>query len=380
MATYGTEYLKSKNRKQVFDLFLKHQVLSRAEIVQKTDMSFPTVSKAVDFLLSRGIVREAEEADKNADIGTGLGRKRQMLHFNSEAYCALSLNFEGQYLDMGLVDLSSHLLCKKTIQFDTFCDHSANRKLATQMRQLLRRAPCPVLGAGIGLPASVDPGTGIILAFENGGVATPVDVRELFAGVADQIDLPLFAENDVNLACRGESVCRGSTEAPGSLCYLTLGTGFGAGIMLDGKLWRGAANRAGEIGHILVNTPDGALCAIEDVIGLQAIDRRFGLHLLEKTDLTQEQKDAIIDFLIKPMAQSLYNVFYLFDLEHFILAGYLPELLGQSLLERLQAEVNRMLQKNRHAICLSAPSTGHDALIGAADLVFEKTILGELMD
>lgn len=379
MATYGTEYLKSKNRKQVFDLFLRQQVLSRAEIVQKTDMSFPTVSKAVDFLLSRGIVRETDGAGESAGTGAGLGRKRQMLHFNSTAYCAMGLNFEGQYLDMGLVDLSGRLLCRKTVAFDTFSNRGANRKLAAQMRQLLRRAPCPVLGAGIGLPASVDSETGTILAFENGGVAAPLNVRELFAGMAEQIDLPLFAENDVNLACKGESVCRGA-EAPGSLCYLTLGTGFGAGIMLNGKLWRGAANRAGEIGHMLVKLSGGAPCDMEDIIGLPAIDRRFGLRLLENPVLTQTQKEEIIDFLTEPMALSLCNVFYLFDLEHFILAGYLPELLGQPLLDRLQDAANRLLQKNKHAVCLSAPSTDYNALIGGAGLVFEKTILNELTD
>lgn len=380
MATYGTEYLKSKNRKQVLDLFLQRQILSRAEIVQNTDMSFPTVSKAVDFLLSRGIVREADDAEKSAGTGAGLGRKRQMLRFNSTAYCAMSLNFEGQYLDMGLVDLSGRLLCRKTVPFDTFSNRAANQKLAVQMRRLLQRAPCPVLGVGIGLPASVDSDTGDVLAFRNGGIDAPINVRALFAGMAEQIALPLFAENDVNLACRGESVRRGAAETPGNLCYLTLGTGFGAGILLDGKLWKGAANRAGEIGGMLVKPSGGAPCPIEDVIGLQALDRRFGLQLLEHPSLTPVQKEQIIDFLLEPMALSLCNVFYLLDLDRFILAGYLPELLGQPLLDRLQETVDRMLQNERHAVSLSAPGTDYNALIGGADLVFENTILSELAD
>ena len=153
MATYGTEYLKSRNRKQVFDLFSEHRVLSRAEIVQKTDLSFPTVSKAVEFLLSRGIVQETGEGARGSGASASLGRKRQMLCFNSRAYCAISLNFEGQYLDMGLVDLSGEVFCQKRLPFDNFQSREANGRLAAQMRQMQKQAPCPVLGVGVGLPA-----------------------------------------------------------------------------------------------------------------------------------------------------------------------------------------------------------------------------------
>lgn len=49
MPAYVPEYLKSKNRQTVFNMFVKNMTLSRAQIVQETEMSFPTVSKAVDF-------------------------------------------------------------------------------------------------------------------------------------------------------------------------------------------------------------------------------------------------------------------------------------------------------------------------------------------
>lgn len=61
MPAYVPEYLKSKNRQTVFNMFVKNMTLSRAQIVQETEMSFPTVSKAVDFLISRDIVRESKE-------------------------------------------------------------------------------------------------------------------------------------------------------------------------------------------------------------------------------------------------------------------------------------------------------------------------------
>lgn len=377
MAPYVPEYLKSQNRKLIFDLFLKEQVLSRAEIVQRTEMSFPTVSKAVDFLLSRRII---EEMDGSAE-SSGPGRKRRLLRFNSSAYCALCLNFEGQYLDMGLVNLSGHLLCSQMIPFGVFRDQEANRLLAGQMKEMMRQAPSPVLGIGIGLPANVDPATNNVVSFAYAGIDAPIAFNDLFLGMAEQFDLPLFVENDVNLACKGEVFGRGGDESLHNLCYLTLGTGFGAGILLDGKLWRGADNRSGEIGHILFRPASGGpLRSLEDAISLQAIDRHFGLHLLEAPFLTPAQQEAIIDFILDPMATSLYNVVYLFDVTQFILAGYLPHLLGQPLLDRLQDTVNRMLANNDRRIRLTSPESGYNALIGGADLVFEQTILNELME
>lgn len=377
MAPYIPEYLKSQNRKLIFDLFLKQQVLSRAEIVQQTEMSFPTVSKAVDFLLSRDIIRETESSPESH----GPGRKRRLLQFNASAYCALSLNFEGQYLDMGLVDLAGHLLCQQSMSFAIFQSTEANSLLAEQMRLMISRAPSPVLGVCIGLPANIDPNTRGLISFDQAGINSFIDPQELFHGIWEGIDLPFFLENDVNMACRGEVFCRGKGRELRDLCYLTLGTGFGAGVMLGGKLWQGAANRAGEIGHMLLQLPgEGRPLSLEETIGLQAVDRRFGLHLLEEPALTDAQKQEIIDFLLEPMTVALYNVVYLFDLEQFILAGYLPQLLGQPLLDRLQESANRMLAYSGRKVSLSAPGSRYNALIGGASRVFDQTILNELMD
>ncbi len=386
MATYGTEYLKSRNRKQVFDLFLEHRVLSRAEIVQKTDMSFPTVSKAVEFLLSRGIVRQAGEDPPGTETPVSLGRKRQMLRLNPRACCAMSLNFEGQYLDMGLVDLSGEVFCQKRLPFDNFQSREANGRLAAQMRQMQKRTPCPVLGVGVGLPANVDAETGRIVSFTEAGTDAPLEIHTLFPGLTDEFRLPFYVENDVNLACLGECVRNKGEKHRGkeehyNLCYLTLGTGFGAGLMLNGKLWRGAANRAGEIGHMLL-CPPGAKAPglLEKQIGLPALERRFGLNLLREPRLTPAQRELLIAYLAEPLSLSVYNVASLFDLERFILAGYLPELLGPSLLDRVRNAADPLLAEGGRRILLTAPGSADNALIGGAQMVFEKTLLWELTD
>ena len=160
MNAYVPEYLKSKNRKAVFDLFVERGQLSRAEIVQLTGMSFPTVSKAVDFLLSRGIIREGGAPNAPSP---GPGRRRTVLRFNPAAYCALGLNLEGQLAEWGLVDLSGELLGYESCAFRDFTDPGAQRDLGARLARCVREAPCPVLGLGVGFPANIDPCTSEIV-------------------------------------------------------------------------------------------------------------------------------------------------------------------------------------------------------------------------
>ena len=110
MPAYVPEYLKSKNRQTVFNMFVKNMTLSRAQIVQETEMSFPTVSKAVDFLISRDIVRESKETSLPAK---GPGRRRNQLVFNPAAFYALTLAFEGSSVEIGIADLAGGILRKR---------------------------------------------------------------------------------------------------------------------------------------------------------------------------------------------------------------------------------------------------------------------------
>lgn len=381
MTSYVPEYLKSKNRKLIFDLFLKHKFLSRAEIVRMTKMSFPTASKAVDFLLSRNIIQETDEQDTETK---GPGRKRTLLRFNSSAYCAVALNFEGQIVEISLVDLSGHMLSYEMREFTDFQDEEAMRALGHLVAERIREAPSPVLGVGVGLPANVNPEENVIVAFFDKGVKTPQKSCELFAPMVEQLDVELFAENDVNLACKGEIVCQQGDMPKENICYLTLGSGFGAGIMLQGKLWEGSSYRAGEIGHMMLRQVDPRqditpqVVRLEDCINIQAIDKHFGIHLLEEKMLSSELRGEIQRFILPGLATAVYNFTVMFDVDTYILSGYVLQCLGQPLLDELKRIVTKMLEGEGREVWISGPSSPYSSLIGAASYVFDRTILNEL--
>ncbi len=85
-----------------------------------------------------------------------------------------------------------------------------------------------------------------------------LDNFDLIPALSEFIEVPFWVNNDANMAAFGEYKC-GAGQGAHSLIFLTIGTGLGAGIILDGKLWRGKCGFAGELGHVTVN-PEGEMC------------------------------------------------------------------------------------------------------------------------
>lgn len=114
----------------------------------------------------------------------------------------------------------------------------------------------PVTGfdsIGIGIPGLVDSASGQVAHAVNLGL----ERLELGGELAGRLGVGVRVENDVKAAALGAYHLLG---LGGTMAYLNLGTGMAAGIVVDGRLWRGRNGIAGEIGHIPVD-PNGALCA-----------------------------------------------------------------------------------------------------------------------
>ena len=128
MLKYAPDYLKIENRKKIFDLFVKEKELSRAEIVRRTDMSFPTASKAVDYLISRNIVIENDLIPGKG----GLGRKSRLLHLNTMSYYGAGVIFEGNFVEYGIVNLAGELVEFRIDDGIDIKDHDAIGKVADE--------------------------------------------------------------------------------------------------------------------------------------------------------------------------------------------------------------------------------------------------------
>ena len=112
-----------------------------------------------------------------------------------------------------------------------------------------------VLGVGIGSPGPLDLAKGTILATPNIPGLENLPIRDL---VSAGLGLPCVLENDANAAAYGEYICGAGREAR-DMVLLTLGTGIGSGIVIDGKVLHGSHNIGAELGHMLVE-PNGEPC------------------------------------------------------------------------------------------------------------------------
>jgi len=169
-----------------------------------------------------------------------------------ELYCGFDLG--GTRLKYGLVDTDGSVILD-----DSEKSPQKTKDLFTLFKKLLTNLTLSqqqaIKAVGFAFP-------GIFSQREQKIIQSPnypsLDGKELVPLLTPLIDKPFFINNDANLAAYGE-YCVGAGKNAQSLVLLTIGTGVGSGIILDGRIWQGACGFAGELGHVCVN-PDGDRC------------------------------------------------------------------------------------------------------------------------
>lgn len=155
---------------------------------------------------------------------------------------------------MGVVDVGGHLLTHTQEPTDARRGPEAVLATLQQMIRSLSSSTGSPLAIGVACAGQIDPVAGTVVYSPN------LDWRDVPLGglLARSFDVPVVVENDVRAAAWGEFVA-GAAPHGGSLVAVFVGTGIGSGAVLDGRLWRGAGNAAGEVGHTQV-VPDGLAC------------------------------------------------------------------------------------------------------------------------
>ncbi len=141
------------------------------------------------------------------------------------------------------------------------------RRLAAAVGQLQEEAglPGPPLALGVGAPGPLDPAAGVVYQAPNLGwrdVPLKADLERL-------LGVPVYLDNDANLAALGEHRY-GAGRGAAHMVYITVSTGVGGGLVLGGRLYRGATGGAGEVGHLVVD-PRGPRCGCGSYGCLEAL-------------------------------------------------------------------------------------------------------------
>jgi predicted NBD/HSP70 family sugar kinase len=255
--TGSLESLRHLNRLRVIHALREEGQISRADIARRTGLSRSTVSSLVADLQADGLV--VERAGQAAASSAQGGRPPVLLAFDPSAGAAVGVDFGHRHLRVAVADLSSRILAERAVPLDT--DHAAEEGLvaaADLVHEALAEAGIGadrVIGAGLGLPGPIRQEDQVVgsSAILPGwvGVAAGAELRR-------RLDIPIFVDNDANLGALAEAAFGAARDAS-DLIYLKASSGIGAGLILNGRLYRGAAGLAGELGHVLVDS-DGIVC------------------------------------------------------------------------------------------------------------------------
>jgi glucokinase len=210
-------------------------------------LSAPSVTNVVATLISTGLVETVGEGHS-----TG-GRPPDILRFKAEHGCIAGVEITRDVLRFLLADLNG----RELIQSETLIEKSRSnprqicRQIAKQLWQLLRKKGLSrhqLFRVTVGVPAIVNVDEGTVLAFT---ALQDWDSVPLGPMLARKLECPVFVDNDTNLAAQGE-FHSGAARGESDFVFITIGEGVGAGIFLNGRIYRGSQWSAGEIGYLRV--------------------------------------------------------------------------------------------------------------------------------
>jgi glucokinase len=146
-----------------------------------------------------------------------------------------------------------------------------------------------IVGVSIVVPGSVHAETGVLLNAPN---IPSLEGFELAPAIESALGQPVLLENDANAAALGE-MWQGAARECRTIICLTLGTGVGGGIVLDGRLWRGADGTAGELGHTTVDPFGGVQCKCGNVGCLEAYASATAMVRMAREALAQHPSSTL---------------------------------------------------------------------------------------
>ena len=176
----------------------------------------------------------------------------------------IGVDIGGTNIKIALVDFEGKIVYSNTVPTRAEMGYEAGvANIKQAIKDLMSESGADnttIEAIGFGLPGQIDYKSGIVKNLPN--IPGWIDIP-LAKIIEDEFKIPTRLDNDVRCAALGE-LNFGAGKGCENLICITIGTGIGSGIVLNGKLVRGAANAAGEIGHIKLSLNDGPLCGCGD--------------------------------------------------------------------------------------------------------------------
>ncbi len=263
--------VRETNIRDLLRLLRLHSPCSRADLARLSGLTAPTVSAGILRLQRHGLVTTLGRASSNG------GRPPGLLEFNARHGYVVGVDIGGSHLGIVMADLNGTIVGRGTTIFRA----ERRPKAVTEMiadgikriSQQQKVSMSKILHIAVGAPGITDVAAGRVLSAYSLTDWHDVPLRDL---VEEKTGISTTVDNDVNLSALGEAWC-GAARNVANFIFLAIGTGVGAGIVVNGTLHHGANWSAGEVGYMLLpglksDPPliDGA-GALESAVGGQRV-------------------------------------------------------------------------------------------------------------
>jgi predicted NBD/HSP70 family sugar kinase len=329
--------MREINRSAIIEILRRESPISRTAISKELDVSLPTVMRIVDELAADGLVRPQGSTEWSG------GRRRPLLEFNADGFVVIGVDMSGSKFYGAASDLGGRVLDEIDMGRHGRTGEGNYNRLIELIDALLASPSVGnrnVRGIGVGAPG--------ITLHQEGVVkwAYTLDWRDfpLKARLTEHYGLPITVDNDVNL--------------------IACGKGIGAGIIIDGALYRGGSEASGEIGAFIPGreflgrdfADFGALESVASgtgVLNRARADLRSSRTRTELDALTEEQvfraarqgqlwATSIVDQTVDYLAIAIANLAVSFDPELIVLGGDISpfaDLFVEPILRRLEGAI-----------------------------------------
>lgn len=377
------QLMKSVNKSTILNKIRLSEPLSRAQIAQETGITPPTVSSIVKELIAENLVEESILGESRG------GRKPTMLLIKRNGHYVIGIDAGSNSIKGVATDLVGTILAETEIQI---LPHVSKKYFLQTLKEVVRTIftgiedKKKILGIGIAMHGVVDISSGVSLYSSNSGLRDIPIKKEL----EKEFNVLVMVENNSRAMALGE-YWFGDHEEVDSFVTINIGRGVGAGIVDKGRLYYGAQDIAGEMGHMVMDL-NGRVCScgnkgcFETFVTGEAIVRRAKEQIKEAPiDLTAEDvyayaKENKIEYLSvleetgQLIGMGVVNLVHMLNPNKIVLGGgvlnsaeFLMPVICQTIQERA------LTQRARMNTIIEVSMLGENAtVLGAAALLLAK--------
>jgi predicted NBD/HSP70 family sugar kinase len=370
--------------------------ISRVELVQATGLSTQTVSNIVRKQLDLGLIAEGHKTV------TGPGKPRTPLEIQPASRFAVGVHLDPSVMTFVVLDLAGTVVARSRGEMPAVADPDTTvARMALAIDELVRTAGVPrerLLGVGIASPGPIDEDRGIV-------VGPPLligwETVRLRESLRQATGLPVLLDKDAAAAAHAELWSSSRAEKE-NFVFIYLGTGIGAGLVVDGVVVRGPSNNVGEIGHFSTggNGPECS-CGRCDCVGAatmpaylveQAVAAKVLPGPVDGADPRQvseaffslgalaqqgnEGAKAIIDLSAVRLARAVENIANLMDADRIVLGGPMWQPVSERYLAALGPALSRRSAVSAiHTIKVLGSALGADiGAVGAGCAILDHIL------